>query len=134
MFERSATTRQVCDALRSTNGDVSYARLCEVTGRGLDQLRPTIAAARRYLERDEGIVFATVRGEGLRRLTDPEKVESAKGFTRKIHRTAGRGITRIGTVSDFTALSNEDQMTATITQTVLQAVQRETRPPKGETS
>lgn len=126
MFERAFLTVTLCDLLRSANGVVSYERIIETAGKPLDEIRQTLTNVRRYLERDEGIVFETVRNEGLRRLTDSEKVSSATKFSRAIHRTAGKGVTRINAVSDFAALSNEDQLSATIRKTMFEAVKRET--------
>lgn len=126
MFERAHLTVTLCNLLRSANGTVSYATITAAAGKPLGEIRQTLVNVRRYLERDEGIVFETVKREGLRRLTDAEKVASAAKFSRAIHRTAGRGAARIGAVSDFAALSNEDQMTATIRRTMFEAVRRET--------
>lgn len=126
MFQRTEQTNRLCEMFRTSNGLVTYERIEQEFSAPIADLRPNIANALKYLERDEGIVYETVRKTGYRRLTDAEKVQSAAGFTRKIHRTAGRGVTRLDAVSDFTALSNEDQMTATIRRTVFNAVQRET--------
>lgn len=126
MFERSPKTLTILDALRGCNRDISWSAIAQAAGEPLAEIRQTIINARRYLERDEGIVFETIRGFGLRRLTDAEKVESAKTFRRKIRRTAVRGVTRIDAVRDMGALSNADQLAATIQRTIFQAVQRET--------
>ena len=132
MFERSALTLTLCDLLRATNGTLSWQAIEQATGRPLSDLRQTLRNVRLYLERDEGIVFETVRREGLRRLTDAEKVASAARFTRTIHRTAGRGAQRLDAVTDFASLSNADQLAATIRRTVFEAVRRETSLDKGE--
>lgn len=125
MFERAKITVDLCNLLRGANGDVTYAAIETVTGKPFDEVRQTVISARRYLERDEGIVFATIRGVGLRRLNDAEKVESATGFTRRIRRVAGRGIQRLNAVSEPAALSNSDQLALTIRKTVFEAVQRQ---------
>ena len=125
MFERAKLTVDLCDLLRGVNGEVAYARIEEVAGKPLTEIRQTLINVRRYLERDEGIVFETVRGFGLRRLTDAEKVESVAGFSRRIRRTAIRGVMRCDAVTAPEALSNEDQMRLTLRRTVFQAVQRE---------
>ena len=125
MFDKSQKTEAVMAALRSANRDVSWEQLSSAAGCSLPELRQTIVNARRYLERDEGIVFETVRGVGLRRLSDAEKIESAKGFTRKIHRTAIRGENRIGAVREMASLTNEEQLAATLQQTVFRAIKRE---------
>lgn len=126
MFERSAKTTRLLTLFRSANGLLSYTAISQHMGEDLHALRPSIINVLRYLERDEGIVFACVRGEGYRRLTDAEKVQSAEGFSRKIRRTAVRGVTRIDAVQNWQALSNEDQLAATLRKAVFEAIQRET--------
>lgn len=125
MFKRSALTEQLCELLRQTNQDISYRRIEEEVGKPLSEVRGTLTNVRRYLERDEGIVFEAVWGHGLRRLTDSEKVESTKTFTRRIRRTAIRGVTRVNSVQEPDKLTNEEQLTATIQRTIFETVQRE---------
>lgn len=127
MFTLSPLTTAVLDTLRGANRDVSYDQLCTATGCSKDDLRRPLRTARIILERDEGIVFATVPRSGLRRLSDSEIVASSRDFTRKIHRTAIQGETRLGAVRDMAALSEQDQLAATIQQTVFRAIQREAR-------
>ena len=126
MFARSKLTAQLCQLLRETNQDISYRRLDAETGQTFDRLRSPLYNARRYLERDEGIVFAPVFGVGLRRLTDQEKLESSKAFNKAIRRTAIRGVTRVNAIQEPDKLSNADQLTVTIQRTIFEAVQRET--------
>lgn len=125
-FSRSPLTERICNALRGCNDSISWQSLETAAGRPLDQVRGTILNARKYLERDEGIVFASVRGFGLRRLRDDEKIASAVHFKRKIRRTAIRGIVRIDAVRDMASLPNADQLAATLHSAVFRAVQRET--------
>lgn len=125
MFERAKRTLKLAELFRGANGTLSYAAITEHMGQDLSELRHTITSVRRYLERDEGIVFECVRGEGYRRLTDSEKIESAATFQHKIRRTAVRGVMRIDAVTDPGALSNDDQLAASIRKTVFEAVQRE---------
>jgi hypothetical protein len=125
MFERTEKTLRILDMLRTANGTVTYARIEAHMGEPMHELRAHIRRAITYLERDEGIVFACVPKVGYKRLSDAEKVESSAGFARRIRRNAIRGVTRIGAVSDFTGLSNEQQLAATLRRTVFEAVQRE---------
>jgi hypothetical protein len=125
MFRRSQKTESLCRMFRETNGTISYDRIEAETGEKLADLRQTLTNVRKYLERDEGIVFDCVYGVGYKRLTDAEKVESTAKFSRRIRRSAVQGVQRVNTVSNFTGLSNEDQMTATLRRTVFETVQRE---------
>lgn len=120
---RSPKTEKMLNLFRQANGLVSYDRIEQEFSEPLAALRATITNARRYLERDEGIVFETERGKGYRRLTDTGKVHSVGTFTRRIRRAAGGGLQRLGTVANFTALSKDDQLRATLQRTTLQAVE-----------
>jgi len=91
MFKRSKQTLEMCDLFRNANGHLSYATIETHFGKTINELRPTIIAAKRYLERDESIVFECIRGEGYKRLDDSAKVDSLKTFTRRIRRTATMG-------------------------------------------
>lgn len=125
MFERSEKTTAAIDLLRSTNDVLTYAAIKKQMGEKFEDLRQTFTYARRCLERDEGIVFETVRKVGFRRLTDAEKVESSSRFRRAIRRNANRGVMRLDSVQMPEALSNEDQMRLNIQRTVFNAIQRE---------
>lgn len=124
MFKRAPLTLQICDILRNTNGEVSWEALANQTSKQVWEITSTVQNARRYLERDEGIVFETIPGVGLRRLSDQEKIESSATFSRKIRRTAIRGVTRLNAVRDMSQLSNQDQLAMTLRMAVFQAVQR----------
>ena len=124
MYKRSPTTLKLCEIFRSCNGQLSYEVIENEMGKTIDELRPSLHSARKYLERDEAIVFECVRGVGYKRLSDSEKVESTKTFTRKIRRTANAGVTRINTIDDRDALSNDEQLMATIQETALLSIQR----------
>ena len=124
MYQRSPTTLKLCEIFRSCNGQLSYEVIEKEMGQSIDDLRAALHSARKYLERDEAIVFECIRGVGYKRLNDSEKVESTKTFTRKIRRTANAGVTRINTIEDRDALSNDEQLMATIQETALLSIQR----------
>jgi len=134
MFERSQKTLRLLDLFRATNGTLSYDRIETETGESIADLRQTLANVRRYLERDEGIVFACVRKQGYRRLSDSEKIESARGFTRKIRRAAVAGETRLGTVSDLARLPPDEQLRHTLQARLFEAIRTTTgeQPDPGE--
>ena len=125
MFDRAERTLKALDLLRGCNDVLTYEAIENTMGETIDDLRQVFINARRYLERDEGIVFECVRKVGFRRLTDSEKVESSSKFRRTIRRNAIRGVTRCDAVKAPDQLSNKDQMRLTIQRTVFQAIQRE---------
>ena len=123
MFKRSKQTLEMCDLFRNANGHLSYATLETQVGKTINELRPTIIAAKRYLERDESIVFECIRGEGYKRLDDSEKVDSLKTFTRRIQRTNNNGQLRAHTVEKPNELSANDKMRLDIRRAVFNAIQ-----------
>jgi hypothetical protein len=125
MFKRSKTTLDMCDLFRNANGHLSYDTIQTHFGKTIDELRPTIIAARRYLERDESTVFECIRGEGYKRLDDSEKVDSLKTFTRRIQRTSKNGQLRAHTVEKPNELSANDRMRLDIRRAVFNAIQSE---------
>lgn len=125
MFEKSAMTQKLYDILRATNQDISYEALALAAGKPISAIRSALDSARRSLEKDK-IVFSTVRGVGLRRLTDGEKVQSTEAIKASIRRTSKRGLKRLNSVSEFQRLSNADQLTATINKTMFEAIRSHT--------
>jgi hypothetical protein len=123
MFKRSKQTLEMCDLFRNANGHLSYATIETHFGKTINELRPTIIAAKRYLERDESIVFECIRGEGYKRLDDSAKVDSLKTFTRRIRRTANNGQLRAHTVEKREQLTNDDRLRLTIRETAFYAIQ-----------
>jgi uncharacterized phage protein gp47/JayE len=124
MTQRSQDTIRLCALFRESNGTLSYERIEQEMGRPRHEIRNMILRVRNYLERDEGVVFATERNVGYRRLSDGEKVQSSEGFRRRIRRSAIRGSTRLDAVADFGALSKEEQMYATLRKRLFEEVQR----------
>ena len=125
MFTRSDLTLRLCALLRSANGLISWATLETETGRSRADLRAPVAAARRYLDVEEGIVFRTLRGEGFERMDDRDKLADTERLRRGIYRTAHKGTHRLGTISDLSAMSPADQLRASLNATIFHAV-RET--------
>lgn len=113
-FIMSEQTAALVKVLRGVNKDISYATLSRAVGFNITGGTPWLTSARRNLENTEGIVFAVIRGEGLRRLDDSGKVASTTKHARTIGRTARRGKKRLGTVENFTALPMKDQLAATL--------------------
>lgn len=131
MFVRLKPTLKLYDLLRGVNDEIAYTAITEHMDMDMAELRPLLYRVRRYMERDDGIVFETIRGLGLRRMDESEKVQSLTEFRRKIHVTAGRGIMRSATVYNPETLDNEEQMKLTIHRTIFESVRRSTNNDKG---
>lgn len=118
MHKISQRAQVLADFLLTINGDVSYSTLEAKAEISLARMRPALATARAVLEREYQVVFETVRGVGLRRMTDGGKVASTDQHRAKLRTTAKRGLKRLDAVENFEGLTNEDQMRATINRTI----------------
>lgn len=90
---------------------ISYAALSAVVGRNVqDEAHGILRTARRMAEREDQIVFGTIVGEGLRRLSDPEIVDTGDHAMLRLRRTARRGANTVTAVGDFNALPNDKKI------------------------
>lgn len=109
-FQMSADARFLMQELRKigVGKRVTYAALQEAVGK--DDIAGPLSTARHALLREENIVFGVIRGEGLKRLSDLEIVDTAADTSRRLRRAARRGIQTLSAVGDFSALPRQDQM------------------------
>ena len=117
------TDKLVEHLARSETGKlVTYKELNDVIGRDVQgSARSNLAAARRRLQREEGIVFGTVVNEGVRRLTDAEKVEAGSAMLPRIRRAAGKASNVLASVERYEDLSPEAQYRHNASMTIFQA-------------
>ena len=80
-----------------------------------------LGSARRILEK-EGILFGTIRGEGLRRLTDSDIVKLPTSFHKRTARGAKRELKRQDCYTNFEELPQTERHTATLARITLNAV------------
>ncbi len=121
------TTIKLLDLLRSVNSEISYEAIEAYTGKTKEEFDPLLYRCRGYLERDEGIIFKVDIGVGLVRMDDGDIVNSLNGITRKLHRTAGRGIMRTHAVKDPARLSKTDKKRLAEAQDAFQAIHASTQ-------
>jgi hypothetical protein len=109
-FEKSLDTTTLEVFLREVpSGEfVSYAKLTSVVGRDVrrSSAKAALQSARTSLLREQ-IRFATIRNEGIRRMTDAEIAHSGAAEIRGVHRRATIGVKRVAAVRDFDALPND---------------------------
>ena len=122
-FERSPDTDAVINVLRGVNSEISYKDAAQRSGLGIVRLKQVLRSARNAL-RSDGIIFGTIIGEGLRRLTDTDKVRKPEAFKKRVMRGAGRELKDLATINDFGALSKTDQHSATLNRTILHALRQ----------
>lgn len=137
-FERSADTDAVIVALRGCNGEIGYNELAKQAGLSVQRMKQVLSSARRALRSESGKLFGTIKGEGLRILTDADKVKKPEAFKKKVFRGAGREIKDLATISDFGNLSKTDQHNVTTNRTVLNVLRQQAlvkpEPKKQETA
>src|SRR5262245_45135317 len=88
----------------------SYTALSEMIGRDVQKEGAGILrSALRCLERDYGMFFSCITGQGVMRITESEHLQSAPVMTReKIRRASARGKKSLSNLRDNT-LSREEQ-------------------------
>lgn len=94
--EASPDTRAVAELLATVPvGEiVSFAALSAAIGRDITRCRHVLYAGKRAAERDAGAVFATVRGQGMRRLSAERAAETVGTAARSHIRKTARKATR----------------------------------------
>lgn len=122
-FERSPDTDAVINVLRGINDEISYGDMARRAGLGTDRAKAVLRSARQALRAD-GILFGTIIGEGLRRLSDLDKVKKPEAFKKRVMRGAGRELKDLSTIADFPALSKTDQHSVTLNRTILGALRQ----------
>ena len=105
-----ADTLALISVLQSApHGEViPLARFSTAIGRDIRQCRHLLYSAIRVMERDHCAVFASVRGEGYRRMASDEIVKIGQTARSRIRRTARRGSKSIAAgMAGANDLSNE---------------------------
>lgn len=110
-FELNPDTRMLTDALlKLQQGEtISYADLGRVVSRKISGADPALQSARRRAEKDDGFVIATIRKEGMKRLTDVEIVALGETGAKSLRRAARRHAKRLANVNRFDDLPTEDK-------------------------
>ena len=114
-FEISPDTQALVAALAeiSVGSLVTFEQLSACIGRDVREHRHLLYCARRVAERDNGIVFGSVRGVGLQRLTVeqiPHIGQSARRHIRSSAKRASSSIHRV--ISRANDASNETRLAA----------------------
>lgn len=111
--ELSHDTETLAACLRTVpvGGTVSYETLSGLIRGNVQQgARHLLDSARRIVQREEQAVFGTIRGVGLKRLTDTDKARTGGASLQRINRTSRRGIQILSCVQDFDKLDLNDKV------------------------
>lgn len=125
IFERSPDTNAVAVVLRGCNDEITYQQLAKQSGLDLLRMKSVLHSARKIVRNEHGILFGTIIGEGLRRLTDVDKVKKPESFKKRVFRAAGRELKDQETIADFEALSKADQHRVSTNRIVLSALRQQ---------
>jgi hypothetical protein len=124
IFERSPDTDAVISVLRGCNNEIDYRDIARQSGLAVGRAKQVLASARRAL-RSERILFGSIRGVGLRRLTDGDIVKKPEAFKKRTFRAAGREIKDQGLIANFGALLKSQQHISTTNLTLLNVIRQQ---------
>lgn len=125
IHERSPDTDAVVNALRGINDEVSYRDLAHRANLSLGRTKEVLASARRILVNENGILFGCMRGIGLKRMSDTDKVKKPASFRKRVFRGAGREIKHLATIADYENLTKSDQNIVSIERISLNAIRQQ---------
>ena len=129
-FALSTQTLALIDSLRtaSIGGMVSYAAMTETIGDDIVSKRHVLATALRHLQSD-GVIFGTVRGEGIKRLAAEEIPSIGDAAVVKIGRAARRARRRMSVIGTMNDVPNEVRVRVNASASLLGAIEHfSTRP------
>jgi hypothetical protein len=122
-------TQQIIQRLSASNvGEtISYKEiinLCSLSS--INACRGYLSTARNSLRR-EGYVFESIRGKGLRRMSDEQIATQCPAWRRKRIRSQARGMIKdTNAIQDFSALSEEAQISVYVAQTQAAVIEKST--------
>jgi len=125
-FKRSADTDALMLALAGINNDVSYKLLAQQADLPVSRTKQLLPSARRALLRERKIVFGVLRGYGLKRLDESEKIDASDDVKKRIRRAAGRGLRVLGAFNFAEATSNRDRVRHSTNTTIMTLIRSQT--------
>lgn len=130
-FERHPDTQAVVDCLRGVNGEISYSEIAKTVKLTTGRLKSVLPSARRVLSKEK-IMFGTIIGVGLRRLSDQDKVKKSETNKKRIGRSASRAFHELETVEHMELLPPREQVMATTNRTLFWVTRQQcnAKPPK----
>lgn len=101
-------------------GIVTYGAMTTELGRDVRKCAYfAIQTARTRMLNDHGIVFETVRGIGLKRLSDVEVVDVGQSGLNRIRRACRKTLKKITAISDFDGMPPDVRLRHNVTATLL---------------
>ena len=125
LFDRTIETQAAIEVMRIVNRDdiITYEVLEKEVGCNPQHGgRGYVNSARRYLQREHGMVFVAVPNVGYKRLTDTEIVKSSPEALTKSRRASRRAAQRL-TCVEYDELSKEDKVAHQVHLSLFGAIQ-----------
>jgi hypothetical protein len=117
-FERSPDTDRIVKVLRGVNQEISYSDIAKQAQLSVLRTKQVLGSARRILRNSEKLMFGTVIGWGIKRLSDDDKVRKSGDNRKRLARTAGRALKELDTIQAFDRLPATDQLVVTTNRTI----------------
>lgn len=123
IYEASLETKLLHQRFKKAlPGDtITFVEMSDITGRSKGLLLSAITTARSRALREDDIIFAAVRGVGIRRLHDAEIVDAADADTSAIRRKSKRAVSKLTRV-DYQKLPLDKQRAHTTKLSILTLV------------
>lgn len=123
-FKQSIDSRQIADRLGQLRpGEhVTYEELSRLIGRDVRRFAISCLATAIRQHLREGVVFAALRGQGIKRLDDAELVGVGDRSLNHIRRHARKSAHKLASFRDFDALPKDDKARVLAMQSALGAV------------
>lgn len=112
MFRASVDTMLIYKKLTSMEiGEfVSYDELSQIIGRSIQKHNTFLNSARKKALSHDMMVFDVVRGDGIKRVNDSEKIAIGSNSIKRSRRILNKGLRTIASIDNYDALTKEDQV------------------------
>lgn len=112
IFEMSPDTRFIRQHLREqpVGTLVTYGQLSTLIGKPVSGGTPALQSAVRSLLKTDQIVYAAIRGEGVKRLSDSEIIRASDADIDGLRRRAKKSAAKVSSVQDYSALSQSEKI------------------------
>jgi len=123
-WERHPDTDAGVRVLRGVNDQISYLDYAKRAKLSLERAKEVLPNVRRILSHEK-ILFGVVRGIGLVRLGDSEKVKLPVRRMKQIHGQSKRIIRELDTIENFELLGQDERQQATTYRTIANAIRQQ---------
>lgn len=113
MFERSENVSIIVSILaeKKVGEEVGYEELSAAVGKNVQrESRSSLSSAMRIVQNESGAVFGTIRGVGVKRLSDTEISRLAPSYLRRSHNAAKTGRNKLRK-ADTSNMSEAEKLT-----------------------